>query len=311
MRRVDFELPLVFGLLTASVGLGCSEDADVVNPESSSEVHSGSASWSPDSSKIAFYSDRDGNGEIYTVNVDGTGLQRLTRTQADESYPSFSPDGTKILFDSGFNKNFDLYVMSADGTGSPVRLTRHPARDVSGAWSPDGKKIAFMSDRDGGEYQIYVMDSDGSNQQRMSFFSDNFFPQWSPDGTELAFHVEVDIHVYSLDGLNHRRLTRNPNNGMYPSWSPDGKKIAFMSWRGGGGDRSRSDVFVMNADGSDPLQLTNTPGGASIEPRWSPDGTKILYLWLPRGGDSAGSMILYVMDSDGSNQRPLLPEDGE
>ena len=109
----------------------------------------GSPAWSPDGSRLAFYSERDGNAEIYVMNADGSGVTRLTGTSADEGYPAWSPDGRTISFDSDRDGNFDVFAMNADG--SNVRpLTRDKARDVSATWSPDGKTIVFMSDRDGG-----------------------------------------------------------------------------------------------------------------------------------------------------------------
>src|SRR6188508_387922 len=99
------------------------------------EWKDGSPSWSPDGRRIAFYSDRDGNAEIYVMNADGSGVRRLTNTKADEGYPSWSPDGRTITFDSDRDGNFEIYAMDADGS-NPRRLTNHPARDVSASWAP-------------------------------------------------------------------------------------------------------------------------------------------------------------------------------
>jgi TolB protein len=121
----------------------------------------GSPAWSPDGTRIAFYSERDGNAEIYVMHADGTGVRRLTRTSADEGYPAWSPDGRTISFDSDRDGNFDVFAMNADG--SNVRpLTRHAARDVSAAWAPDGSSIVFMSDREGGGFDIYRAAADPS-----------------------------------------------------------------------------------------------------------------------------------------------------
>ena len=258
----------------------------------------GSPSWSPDGSKIVFYSERDGNSEIYVMQTDGSHPMRLTRTAASEGYPNFSPDGTKISFDTDRDGNFEIYVMNADGS-NPARLTNDPARDVSASWSPDGRKIAFMSDR-AGEFEIWVMNADGSNPVRVTDFGSNWFPRWSPDGARLAYHVGRDIHVLNVEARRYARLTIDPDNGMYPAWSPDGQRLAFMSWRAG-----PTEIFVMDADGTKQRRLTQTSAGDLIDPRWSPDGQRIAFVHAPRGRQPSGPKVIYVMNADGGNARRL------
>lgn len=258
----------------------------------------GSPSWSPDGTKIVFYSERDGNSEIYVMGADGSNPTRLTYTAASEGYPNFSPDGKKISFDTDRDGNFEIYVMNADGS-NPTRLTHNTARDVSASWSPDGKKIAFMSDRRG-EFRIWVMDADGSNPAQVTDSGSNWFPCWSPDGSRLAYHVGRDIHVLNMKESNQARLTGDPDNGMYPSWSPDGRQIAFMSWRTG-----TSEIFCMDADGSNQRRLTHTPVGDVIDPRWSPDGLRIVFVHVPRGVQPGGPKAIYVMNADGANIKRL------
>lgn len=261
-------------------------------------IHDGYPAWSPDSAKIAFDSDRDGNSEIYIMDADGSAPQRITNHPADEGSPAWSPDGKKISFDSDRNGDFEIYVVNVDGS-DPKRLTHHPARDVSASWSPDGSKIAFMSDRDG-TFQIYVMNPDGSNPTKVSTAPNNWFPMWSPDGTLLTFHVDRDVHVMAADGSSIRRLTHDPDNGMYPSFSPDGSRIAFMSWREG-----RTEVFLMNADGTNQQRLTHTPRGDAIDPRWSPDGSRIAYIHVPNGMQASGPKLIFVVDVAGGEPRML------
>jgi TolB protein len=83
---------------------------------------------------------------------------------------------------------------------------------------------------------------------------------------------------------------------MYPSWSADGRRIAFMSWRSGS-----TEIWVMNADGTDQRRLTSTEQGDSIDPRWSPDGERIAYVHVPNGMRRPGPKIIYVMEADGAN----------
>ena len=91
--------------------------------------------WSPDGSKIAFTSVRDGNDEIYVMDFDGTDQIRLTTNPGFDGHPAWSPDGSKIVFASFRLGNYDIYVMNADGS-NPVRLTTNPAMDIDPDWQP-------------------------------------------------------------------------------------------------------------------------------------------------------------------------------
>jgi Tol biopolymer transport system component len=135
--------------------------------------------WSPDCTKIAFASFRDGNGNIYVINADGTGESRLNSDPSEEIGPSWSPNGTKIAFSSDRNGNFDIYTMDADGSNQ-TRLTNDTATEYAPAWSPDSTKIAFLSDRDGTYYKIYSMNTDGSGQTALTTGpgTDNW-PDWN------------------------------------------------------------------------------------------------------------------------------------
>jgi Tol biopolymer transport system component len=104
-----------------------------VNLTNHSAAFDGRAAWSPDGSKIAFTSTRDGNYEIYIMNANGTGVTRLTNHAELDSYPAWSPDGLKIAFRSDRAGNPEVYVMNANGSG-PVNLTNNTAIDCHPSW---------------------------------------------------------------------------------------------------------------------------------------------------------------------------------
>ena len=132
--------------------------------------------WSPDGGKIAFQSDRDGAGEIFSTTPDGSDQENLTQNPALDGAAAWSPDGSRIAFVSLRDGNAEIYVMNADGSGQ-MRLTNNPAWDAGPSWSPDGMQIAFESGRDG-DYHVYVMDADGTDVRRLTSEA-SIYPVWT------------------------------------------------------------------------------------------------------------------------------------
>ncbi|MBW2966630.1 hypothetical protein KY342_06010, partial [Candidatus Woesearchaeota archaeon] len=195
-------------------------DVGIVNEDNSGQVNLTSNNpvistfypkWSPDGTKILFESEKDGNREIYTVDISSLVQTRLTNNSALDDMGSWSPDGTKITFRSYRDGNGEIYTMnSADGSNQD-RLTNNMYNDYSPIFSPDGTKIAFVSIRDGNT-EIYKMDIDGSNQTNLTNNSANEYdPRWSPDGTKIAFCSNRDgnyeIYIMDGDGSNIQRFT--------------------------------------------------------------------------------------------------------
>jgi dipeptidyl aminopeptidase/acylaminoacyl peptidase len=179
-----------------------------------------------------------------------------------------------------------------------IALTSVPTQETMAAFPGDNGKIAFASDRDG-DYEIYVMDANGSNVvQLISNTVDDWAPAWSPDGSKIAFAHEIDgnleIYIINSDGSNLTRLTNSSGDDDNPAWSSDGSKIAFDSDRSG----THTDIYVMNADGSNQTLITTNPSDYSAS--WSPDGSKIAF-----HSDRDFNNEIYTMDTDGSNAQRL------
>ncbi|HEX8492269.1 MAG TPA: hypothetical protein VF658_05470 [Pyrinomonadaceae bacterium] len=244
--------------------------------------------------RIAFVSNRDGNYEVYTANVDGSNVTRLTNNLAEEDSPSWSPDGTKLVFQSNRDGRNNIFVMNADGSNQ-TNLTPGTGDDHYPVWSPDGTKIVFESYRNGPNPEIYVINADGSNLTRLTNNTyDDYFPSWSPDGTKIIYsnnRAGIDIYVMNADGSNQTQLTDSLGYAIMPSWSPDGSKIAFVDYPNGSWE-----VYVMNADGSGKTRLTFNAVDEYF-PRWSPDSLNLVCAsW--RDGNSE----IYVMDDRGATQ---------
>ena len=255
-------------------------------------------------SRIVFVSNRDGNRDIYSMDVNENNLVQLTDHPAFDGYPACSPDGRRIAFISERGLTSDLYVMDSDGN-NVIRLTHDNFFESRASWSPDGTRIAFSSFRwDAGNSELYAMDADGNNLTRLAKHEwHDVLPSWSPDGRKIAFASYRDggfndpehIFVMNADGEGRRNLTGDTalRTNRFPTWSPDGSKIAFHSQRFFA-QGTRYHIYEITAEGKNLEQLTEE--GSNRFPAYSPDGTKIAYV-SHRNGDSH----IYLMDTNGRN----------
>jgi TolB protein len=223
--------------------------------------------WSPDGTRIAFSSKREGTFDIYAMDADGTGTRRLTTTRADDGDPSWSPDGRSIVFARGAPAN--LYLMSPDG--SDVRpLVVNPADDTQPAWSPDGRWIAFTRKVPGTSIrEVWLVRPDGTGiRQLTSLAAVSDAPSWSPDSTRVAFatnvrNVEFDIYSVGVDGSGQRRVTVTAEDSFEPAWSGDGATIVYSE---GGAIYSKDAAADEFEEG---MRLTDSASNDS-SPEWRP-----------------------------------------
>jgi hypothetical protein len=229
--------------------------------------------WSPDRTKLAFTH----QGYLYTIGVDGTGLQRLDpagRFQSSgDRQPVWSPDGRQLAFTRCRDGvcNSDVWIVNADGTGG--RFVAGAASEPS--WSPDGKRLLFASSIgvDLAKRTLSTINVDGTGLTPLTAAGPGRMPTWSPDGTAIAFVSQRDgkaaVYTAKADGSGVKRLTNAAADDYAPTWSPDGKRIAFASTR----DRSAAApnavaIYIMNADGSNQTRITDAAGSNAM-PAWA------------------------------------------
>ncbi len=162
--------------------------------------------WSPDGTKILFYSKRDGHYEIYRMNPDGSSPERLTNSSTDKAFAQWSPDGNKIAYNTVdlLAMTGQVHVMNADGS-SDTTLTDASGFNENPCWSADGSKIAFQSNR-GGNYEVYLMNADGSGQHNLTLNSSwDSWPSWgrrcSLGDADSSGNIDVGDVVYLINYL--------------------------------------------------------------------------------------------------------------
>jgi Tol biopolymer transport system component len=289
------------------------------------------------SGKLAFISNRDGNQEIHLIDADGGNLENLTNSTEDESQPALSPDGNRVAYvvDNDI-LTMELSEKNQAGNIRTIQDSDGSKNYLAPAWKesqvvfvavPFTNKLRYVN------CVIKKLSSDGSirhecldtltgrttwvdprdlNEEVETYPSDygvvpyigqrvdlGVFPgknfSFSPDGKKVALINYEDIWIYETDSSNIINLT---NTGkiikIHVDWSPDGMQIAFASHGTG-----NYEIYVMNADGSNIRQITDSPSD-DIYPTWSPDGRMLAF-----ATNRDGNWEIYMMNADGSNQTNL------
>lgn len=240
--------------------------------------------------------DAGGQGDVWVMNGDGTGLLNLTKTpNVDETVESASPDGSWLVYKHGSPSN--LYRMYLDGTDQRT-IGADVNWDLGGSISPDGLMVTRVWEPNFPGWELWIMNADGSNpvfvaSQQYQGPNGNSGSSWSPDGTRLVYNKRVggtwEVYTVNRDSSSDTALAVGPGNSDDVHWSRD-DWIYFVSDRNG-----NKDIFRVRPDGSNLLQLTSSPNDETL-PTTSPDGALMLFRM---SGD------LFSMQTDGTNLRRL------
>jgi len=257
----------------------------------------------------AFVASDRTQADIWSVRPDGQALKQLTHAPGHDICPAYSADGKHIAFCSNRTGAYEIWVMGANGKDER-QLTQLGTRSLFPDFSPNGEQVAFDAPAVvEGATDLWTVSSTGGTPTRVTDTPDvaERLPVWSPDGHTLLYVAgppdESSAQLWTLDlrtGLRAQLTFDDTFKDQTADWSPDGAVIAY---------HADDDIWRMDADGSDQVNLTGTPGIDEFGTAFSPDGTEISFTGTG-GLVPAGQRYVQVIAADGADRRLVAPTPG-
>jgi TolB protein len=263
--------------------------------------------WSPDGRELVYSM----AGSLWRQRPESDEARQLTDGPGYDYQPDWSPDGTRVVYASYRSDAIELRLLEV-ATGKSTPLVADGAVNIEPRWSPDGARVVYTSSAHGGLWHVFVIpvgkqgaagpptrvtpDRDSGLPRYYYHRKDQYFsPTWSPDGRELIV-LSNRGRIWGSGGF--WRIDPRPGGSdreihyeettwkARPDWARDGGRVVYSSYLG----RQWNQLWLMTAEGGDPLQLTYGEFDATT-PRWSPRGDRIAYVSNQRGNTS-----LWVLD---------------
>lgn len=216
--------------------------------------------------------------EIFTADVDGRNVKKLTQDGSVLLKPAWSPEGAKVAFSSYSKKNPNLYMIDTKSKKKWLMLNL-PGYNAAPSWSPNGSEIALVLSKDLNS-EIYSFTKSRELRRLTKHYSIDTSPSWSPDGGKIVFASDrsgsgfPQIYIMSsLEGDQDKvtRISFNSSHNDNPAWSPDGDKIAYTSKVG---EHFQIKIYYLK----DRKTVIFTSGNVDREePSWSPDGNFLIF----------------------------------
>lgn len=258
---------------------------------------------SPQKGRIVYVSDEDGNPEIYTINSNGSNVDRLTDNSVDDLSPKWSFDGDKIAFVSTRDGNPEIYTMKSDGT-EILRITDDPSDDLDPAWSPDGSSLVFSSNRDG-NYEIYIYNLETEKIERITEnLSEDRYPDWSSQDNMILYQAEqygtTALYTLEISTKKSTRITPRlvPFGDSNADFSTSGTSIVYTT----GYTNNQTGIMIYHLDTkkSDDVVLGSVNQSinsvSNLFPTWSGDDTQISFT-----SSRNGQIDVYIISRDGKS----------
>ena len=234
--------------------------------------------------------------EIYTMNPDGSNRTNITDENPITDYnPLWTADGRKIIYEAETvgqitDDTFELWTMNPDGSDKAILYANGTPEDIPRGVHPDGSQIVVQSNETGNN-EIFKMNADGTGKVNLTNHpASDAWPRWSADGTRIFFHSNRagNFDIWSMDPFGGNLVNLTAGSAVSDNTvevSPDGQKLAFTRSLPGG----NSEIFTMNVDGTNQVNVTNSPGFDSIV-TWSPDATTLIWTSFRTGDFEVFSM---------------------
>lgn len=242
--------------------------------------------WSPDGRYLAYQSNREGNADIWMLDIHSGETRRLTSKPSLEIYPDWSGDGAYLVYQGWQDNDYDLFlinmraVLARNVTAPPRQLTDNVASDTHPVFSPDGAHIVYISDEMNvtGHYSLMRVNVDSREREKLAVIDDQTdaqHPEWSPDGTTILFNSydereNGDIFMVRSDGSEPahgvvNQLFDTSNEAYTGNWSLDGTRLYFAAYVNASDTNLYVAPLVAPQTLGPPRQLT-TNTGVDIQP---------------------------------------------
>lgn len=237
------------------------------------------ASYNKAGEAIIFESNRDGNWQIYIMDIDGNNQRKLISSSYNDRRPTWNPFKNMIMFESDRNGVSDLYTYDLDTdvlTKVPISLK---GNKTFAQFAPNGKELIFNYKVSDDNYNIYMVALNGKRLKTIvNNAYANLYPRFSPVGDAILYfsrkHTkgeDDEIYIRNMYNRDEARLTRWPMHNFCATFSNSGTKIAYVTSM----ENSRPEIYIMNKDGKGQRRITFNDETDTL-PNWSPQDFNLL-----------------------------------